>query len=156
MRRCTSLSVEQALTRLRYLCNRGEYSSGEIKKKLVGWGVNISDSNRVLNILQRERLVDDVRFAEVFVHTKVVNSRWGRVKIKLHLLKKGISSAIIAAALNSIDEDEYENAIRVVINRKHRELGEAGDTYNGRTKIYRYAASRGFEPSIVARLLREK
>ncbi len=68
--------------------------------------------------------------------------------------QKRIDRHTIEQALDEIDEDEYTDILRHLIKAKAASIAEP-DTYEGRTKLYRFGASRGFEPALVARILRE-
>ena len=68
---------------------------------------------------------------------------------------KRISADNITAALEAIDENQYRAAMIEALTAKARTIKE-GDTFEGRTKLYRFGASRGYEPSLVAAALRAK
>lgn len=149
------MSAQNALARLRDLCDRGEYCTFELRTKLKNWGVGEPDASKIIEVLEADRYVDDGRFAQAFAHTKAMNSHWGRFKIKVHLVKKRIPAGVIADALEAIDPDEYDRCIVEVLQAKKRQLGEEADTYEGRTKIFRHAVAKGYEPALVARHLRD-
>ena len=52
------------------------------------------------------------------------------------------------AALDAIDDEEYMAALAAVVAAKRREL-KGKDDYLSKQKILRYAASRGFETSLI-------
>ena len=60
---------------------------------------------------------------------------------------------IIDDALDGIDAEEYEGILFAFLQSKVRSLKE-GNTYEGRTKLYRAGIARGFEPETVARLIK--
>lgn len=150
------MTAQNALTRLRDLCDRGEYCTGELREKMRKWGIAETDQTKIIRLLEDAGLVDDARFARAFAHTKAMTSHWGRVKIKLHLIKKKLDGAIIRDALDSIDLEEYVQTLRDVLAAKARTLGEEADTFEGRTKIFRYAVGKGYEPALVAQLIRNR
>ena len=149
------LSGEQALAKLRDLCNRGEYCTWELKEKMRKWGVGSDTSGKIISLLEKDRLVDDSRYAEVIAHSKNTYSHWGKYKIILFLKAKHISGADIKNALESIREEDYIKSLRQVIVTKKRQLGEEASTYEGRNKILRYAASKGFEPELIISVMKE-
>lgn len=156
MMRKTPMDARNALSRLRDLCERGEYCTFELRTKLRNWGVGESDSDKIIMNLEADRYVDDERFARAFAHNKAMNSHWGRFKIKLHLAKKRIPQATIVSALDELDSDDYEKCLLEVLASKKRQLGEEADTFEGRTKIFRYAVTKGYEPALVSTHLRAK
>ena len=52
-----------------------------------------------------------------------------------------------------IDEDEYIGILKKIVLAKAGTISNA-DSYDGRTRLFRFALSRGFEPDIVARVIR--
>lgn len=150
------MSAREALLKLRDLCDRGEYCTGELHEKMRKWGLAGTDRDKIIGTLENDGLVDDARFARAFAHTKAVNSHWGRLKIKVWLKKKRVESSVIAEALDSIDDEEYMECLRQVLRSKHRQLGEEADSYEGRTKIFRNAVGKGYEPSVVSALIKAR
>ena len=143
------ITSEKALARLEELCVRGERCESELRTKLRTWQIASADS------LRRCRFFDDARFAHAFVTDKVRFARWGRIKITMALRYKRIDSDIIAEALAEIDERAYTEALEAVIAAAVRRIGDdAAHTYEGRTRIFRAAVSRGFESDISAATIR--
>lgn len=148
------LDPATALSQMRDLCNRAEHCSGEIRKKLITKGINRGDVERIIERLQDERLIDDARFARLFARDKVEYAGWGKFKIQMALRVKQVSDTDIHEALNEIDNEVYIKRLRDLLRRKIGTVADA-KTYEGRTKIFRFAVSRGFEPAVVSRLLAE-
>ncbi len=147
------LSPEMALSRLATLCARAERCRSELEQKLRLWGIGAADSERILSRLEKERYFDDRRFAAAFTRDKALYSHWGRRKIEAALRLKRIEPADIAAASDELDEDEYRAAMLEALATKARSVKE-GDTYEGRTKLYRFGLSRGYEPALLAAAIR--
>lgn len=150
-----SYTPEQALLRLQDLCSRSEHSAGELRQKLWRWNINPSQADKIINQLIDERYVDDARFASAFCREKLLFSHWGRKKIAVALLAKKINRDIITTTLEQIDEDEYLQILQNTMKIKSRQIKE-GNTYEGRTKLYRHMLSRGFESSLISNILHSK
>lgn len=147
------LSAEKALMRLETQCAAKEICSHEAYEKLRRWLVSPEDARKVVGRLVERRFIDDSRFGRAFVRDKAVFARWGRFKIAMALRQKGFSRDMIAEALATIDEDSYIETLDALIAAKSRQLADA-DSYEGRTKIFRFAASRGFEPTLIAEAIK--
>lgn len=141
------ITPQMALSRLATLCARAERCRFELEQKLRQWGVRPSDSEQILARLARERYFDDSRFAAAFARDKALYAHWGRRKIDAALRVKHISATDIADALDSLDEDEYRAALSATINAKARTLPEI-QSYESRSKLYRFALTRGYEPAL--------
>lgn len=149
------VTPEQAYEHLADACSRAEYCSYELREKLRRMGVDTADVARVLERLARERYFDDARFARAFVRQKAGYGRWGRRKIAYALAMKRIDRAIVADALSEIEPDAYADNLRGLLQAKLRSGGaDMLQSYEGRTKLFRYAAGRGYEPDAIAAAIR--
>lgn len=148
------ITAENAQMRLENMCARSEHCEYELREKLRGWNVTPSDADAILASMRKARFYDDERFAEAFVRDKLLYNRWGKRRISIGLRSKRIDSNIIEDSLATIDDDEYEDILRNLLKAKARTIKE-GNTYEGRTKLYRFALARGFESSLISNLIRE-
>ncbi|MCM1450266.1 MAG: RecX family transcriptional regulator [Clostridiales bacterium] len=149
-----SITPQTALVKLQELCARSEQCSNEILSKLKKWGIAGDVAGKILALLKRDRYVDDSRYAMAFVRDKVVFNRWGRIKIRLAMIQKRLPDDLIRDALGSIDPEEYHTALVEVLAAKARTLPEV-QSYESRTKLLRYAASRGFETSLIVKIIKQ-
>lgn len=154
MKKNVPLTAEKALMRLKSLCERSEYCTEELRLKMYRWGLSGETADKVLSVLVKEKFVDDRRFAAAYAHSKSMNSNWGRLKIQLMLRAKKIPKEYITEALDAIEEEDYEENLKKVLDFKKRQLGDDASTFEGRTKIFRYAASRGYESELISRVMR--
>lgn len=134
------------------LCARKEYCRSEIATKLHQKGAGDEETMELIGRLEREGFIDEARYARAFVHDKFRHDRWGRVKIRYHLLRKGVSDCDIEAALGEIDEREYRQALAVFI-KSRRGASDGEETIRAMQKVARAAISRGFEPNLVYNIL---
>ena len=143
------ITPQQAMIRLETLCASSEQCTYELRQKLFRWGVGSSDSEKIIESLQRRKFVNDERFTEAYVRDKYRFGKWGRRKIAMALAQKHIDRHVVADALDAIDEDEYAEILISVMRSKARGIKE-GNTFEGRTKLFRSVASRGYETSLIS------
>jgi regulatory protein len=148
------ISPERAIIKVEELCAKAERCSEEIRQKLHRMGLEHADTERIINSLIERRFIDDSRFTRAFVRDKVAFARWGKRKIMQALYVKRIDRDIIKEALDGIDEEMYMSNLQHIIAQKAKTMTDA-DSYEGKTKIFRFAASRGFEPDLVAKVIRQ-
>lgn len=148
-----TVTREAATLRLEALCTKGERCEWELREKLRQWALSPSDATAILEHLRKYKFYDDRRFAEAFVRDKILYNRWGKRKVSVALYAKRLSSSLITEALDSFDPDEYLRILHAFLRAKARTIAE-GNTYEGRTRLYRSALQRGFEPSLVATAMR--
>lgn len=148
------ISKEIALQRLETLCVRGEQCRYDLQEKLRRWGVFPSEWEAILDSLEERRFFSDARFAAAFAHDKMLFNRWGKMKITMSLRAKRVSSPLIREALEELSDEEYQRVLLDFLQAKARTIPDL-TSYEGRTKLYRAALSRGFESSLVSNLMRK-
>lgn len=137
-------SPEQALASLMRLCSRAEKSSGDARRLMARWGVAASERDRVLAKLIEMRFIDDSRFAAAYVRDRSRFGGWGTYKIRAGLKAKGVAEEVINEALAQLTEDNSAEQLLRQVERKAPKVKAAND-YELKTKLIRFALSRGFE-----------
>ena len=136
---------QQALQSLMRMCARSERSSGDALRLMKRWGLTDEDARKVLVRLQTERFIDDARYAEAFVRDKLNLSGWGAYKIKTALRAKGVAKEIIDDVVSPmLAETNMAERLEEIMRRRMRTL-KYGSAYETKTKLIRFAASRGYE-----------
>lgn len=154
-KRKQKVTPQEALMRLEALCAKSEQCTLDLRQKLYKWEISSGDCEKIIKKLIEERFVDDARFAVAYCRDKYRFNRWGRMKIMYGLRAKQISSNDIKEALNAIDEKEYEQILVSVIKSKAQTIKDV-DTYEGRTRLFRSVASRGYESALIAKIIRDR
>jgi len=143
-----------ALSKCMSLCSQREYCRSDIENKLDNWGVNKSDAQKIINTLISENFLNEERYAKAFVTDKFNYNKWGKIKISYHLKSRKVSENAIRLALNSIDNEEYKDALKDLI-KSHRRSIRAKNSYDLKAKLLRFGQSRGFEAALLYDLLNE-
>lgn len=120
-------------------CAFQERSCREVLRKLAELRIPRQDAEQILEELKEQNFVNDERFAECFVRGKMNNNRWGRVKIRIELLKRGIDDAIISEKLKMMDEDLYVQNLQYLAARWQQE-----NPSKGRDHLSRFLMSKGY------------
>lgn len=139
-------SAEQALRLLMNMAARAERSSGDALRLMKRWGVDDNDAQRVLQRLIAERFIDDSRYAAAFVREKINLSGWGSYKIVAVLRRKGVDNRIIENALSQYGSVDMEERLQGLLEKKIKTV-KYRDTSDLRAKLFRFAASRGYDYS---------
>lgn len=142
------ITPDNAYLRLATLCARCEQAEGDLRRKLHDWGIASADANVIIGRLKQERYLDNNRFAAAYCRDKLRFNGWGRLKIAFMLKGKGVEQEIIDSVLNDIDGDQYTQALNDALAAKVTSL-TGKDPLQARAALLRFAASRGFEPSII-------
>ena len=143
---------EKILLKMADLCSRSEQCSADIRQKLLRKGMSSSQTADLLRRLEEQRFIDDARFARAFASDKVRFSAWGKMKIRMALRQKRISSADIDSALEAVEEADFSAAAERASRSASAGL-DAAD-FADRQKFCRRMLSKGFESEIVNKALK--
>ena len=147
-----NMSYEAALKRAAALCSNQEQCSSHIREKLNNWKLTSDDADKIIDLLIKEKFLDDARYATFYVRDKFKFNGWGKIKLRMMLSQKGIPKAIIEEALNHIDPDLYKQTCTRLISEKSASLKEPNQ-FKRKGKLYRFAAQRGFESDLIHQIL---
>lgn len=145
------LTPENALARCAALCSRSEQAEHDIRMKLRGWGINDTDSDKIVSRLVEGRYLDEGRYARAFVRDKFRFGGWGRLKIAYALRQKHVSADVIDEAMNEIDPVDYEKTLEKLMKSKYRTV-MSRDRIKAKTALMRFAVQRGFESDLIVRV----
>lgn len=146
------MTNNEALSKAMKLCSVKEYAVFEIHEKLLSWGVFQDECNTILKHLQDEKFIDEFRMARFYANDKLRFNKWGRVKIKFMLQQKKVDKQAISQALDTIEEELYQNILSEELHKKNKSLKDT-DPYIIKAKLYQFATGRGFESEIIYRNL---
>lgn len=132
-----AFSAELARSKAEDLLNRRDYSTKELADKLKEAGYLPSVTDEVVSRFVEVGLLDDARFAELFVRSKV-GAGWGRVKISRELARRGIDVAELDGWPEAFFEDGEDAAAYELASRR-RLTGK-----NDFQKLVRFLCGRGF------------
>ena len=145
---------KEALSVITRICSKKEICSTEVIEKLANWGISDSDTNEIIDYLLKEKFVDDVRYATHYASDKFRFNKWGKYKIANALKLKRLPEYIITGALDLLSKDDYRLLLKEELAKKIRNLPKTS-TYELKGKLYRFAASRGYENDLIMDLLNE-
>lgn len=138
------ISAGEALVKAEAYCSLSEHCRADVLTKLQQWGAPEESWEGVIAHLEKERYIDEQRYANFFVRDKYRFNQWGRVKIGQALRFKHIPSACISEAMKEIDEVEYQSILSALLKKKARSIKASSD-YEKRGKLIRFAAGHGYE-----------
>lgn len=102
----------------------------------------------ILASLERDRLIDDVAYAQAFVASRRGGGSHGPAAIRRTLASRGIDRTIIDEVVGGIDPDEVRRRARELALRRIHVGG--GDESARRRRTGAYLARRGYPPSVIA------
>ena len=135
-------------------CAYRERSHREVRTKLISLGVYGDALEEVLASLISEGYLNEERFARAFARGKFRMKKWGRRKILSGLKQQDISEYAIRKAMEEIDEEEYAETARELIQKKI-DLSNKEDAFEQNQQVVRHLIQKGYEPEIVWQLIKE-
>ena len=147
------MTEEEGLERAYRYCSMAEHCRSEVKAMLERHKLDGVSVSHIFDKLEKEQYIDESRYAKAFVHDKLRFARWGRVKISYFLRQKGIPASVIEDAVSSIDPEEYDDIVVSLADSFSRSIKGSTD-YERKMYLMKRICSRGFEPSLVNRLLK--
>jgi regulatory protein len=129
------------------LLARREHSERELRRKLVGRGVEADDAKAVVDELAATELVDDGRFAHSLVRRRS-EAGYGPRHIAAELATHGIRGDDARDALAEVD---FEPIARRILARR---LGPGTPDATARARAAQFLMRRGFPGDLVSRLTR--
>ena len=147
-----NITEQEAFLQLAALCAQAEHCEQEMRDKLKRWELDTAAADRIIARLQKERYIDDARYARAFVKDKIRYNKWGRRKVEQALWQKRIADDIRQQVLDEIDEKEYLDVLRPLLQQKRRTT-KAENDYALNQKLVRFALGRGFTFDLIRQCL---
>lgn len=142
--------IKQALNAY---CSYRERSLNEVKEYIKKFRLEPIDEDKIICELIENNIVNDYRYAQMYVSGKFRINGWGREKIAFSLQQKGIPQHIIEIALQAIDDEDYENVALKLLKKKQKETKKTSSPFELRKKMFAFLKSRGFESELINDLL---
>jgi regulatory protein len=148
------IDFKTALLKAASLCSRQEQCTSRIRRKLKEWNVEEVDAENIIRKLQKEKYIDEQRFATFFANDKFRFNGWGKVRIAFLLRQEEIGDQVIRDALDQIDDESYFQACLDILSGKSASLKESNQLAR-KAKLFRFAVGRGFESDLIHRALNQ-
>lgn len=114
----------------------------EIRDKLLEKGYDENQVDEEIEFLKNYGYVNDLRYAERFTSDAINLKKWGKIRIRTELLRKGIDREtidnVIEDAFFEIDDDRVISQLQVRF--KNSDLSNIKE----RTRIFNFFLRRGF------------
>jgi regulatory protein len=142
------LDKKTAKAKIEHYCAYQERSQQEVRDKLYNYGLHSAEVEDVICELIETNFLNEERFALAYALGKFRIKHWGKIKIRQGLKLKRVGDNLIKKALNQINADDYEQALKNILEKKDA-LTKESDAFKRRQKLILYAISRGYEKDMV-------
>lgn len=142
-------SFSEAIIKIESWCAYQDRCTFEVEQKLTSWNIPLEQQSEIIKHLLSNRFLDDKRFVESFVSGKFKIKRWGKIKIKHHLIQKRIDKVSIQEGLKTIDLDAYLETMKHLAQKKFLEKKVKDDLWAIRRRVITYLTSKGYESDLI-------
>lgn len=148
-------SPERALEILRWMSSKMERSVSQVRASLYRWQVDPSEHQKIIDTLIEEKFIDERRYTRAFISEKLRSANWGTAKITYALRVKNIAPDIIKETLDELlNPHEMAENLHEQLSKKYKfEQRREPDKYKLKSKLYRWAASRGYDSTDIVNTL---
>lgn len=108
----------------------------------------------VLDKLEVQKDIDDAAYAEYFAYSRHTYERYGKRAIENKLRQKGVSSDIIAAAVENLDMEEEEENAQLLVERKLRYMRNM-DEQKKTQRLIGMLVRKGYDMGTALRIVKE-
>lgn len=142
------ITEKEIANKLYRYCAYQERAISDVNKQLDKYNLDEKLKRKIIEKLIAEGFLNEERYAQTYMLSKLRNNRWGRIKIVHGLKEKLIDPNIIHKVIDTIDEKEYVEIINSLIEKKEVLL-QKEDLFTKKNKLARYIIYKGFESSVV-------
>lgn len=146
--------LQIAKEKIQAYCAYQERCHQDVIKKLKSWGLIPDVVDILLGELMQHNFLNEERFSRSFARGKFRIKKWGRIKIRMELKKKGVYSKCIDIALQEIDANDYYSMLKELLLKKSV-LEKETHLFKRKAKLTRYLVSRGFEYDLIRMALED-
>lgn len=141
--------LESTLAAIKNYCAYQERCHCEVRNKLISLACYGADLEEAIGILIEENYLNEERFATTYAGSKFRLQSWGKIKIKQQLKAKQVSDYCIRKALESIDENSYEEKLKHLLQKKVDSLHTENNEWKKKQKVFNFLLQKGFEQDMI-------
>ncbi len=135
----TDSRKNQVLSRMQRYCSLEDRSVQKIREKLMRTeGLTAAEKEDIISSLVEDDFLNEKRFVESFVRSKVNQKRWGIRKIREGLYRHRIPPDLINDGLAQIDAEKYLGNLTHLLSAKQKNSQDPA-------AWIRYLAQKGYE-----------
>lgn len=135
-------------------CSENEHCRSQVRNKLLQWRVESSWIDDILSKLEKDDFLNEDRYAELFVRSKVRQNGWGRIKIMQALHFDRVNENSVQKGFVALDENIYRETLAKILQKAEQTV-KAGNEKIKEQKIMAHAASKGFEINLIKEIYKK-
>ncbi|MBK7147427.1 MAG: RecX family transcriptional regulator [Bacteroidetes bacterium] len=140
-------SIYEKLTRY---CSYQERCEADVAQKFKALKAAGSPAIYVQR-LRQENYLNEERYVKAFVNGHV-RKKWGKTKIKMALLRKGLPAAPIQRYLSEVEEDNYQERLLKAAEQKWSRIKATTDRER-KMKLFSFLLAKGYESKDIQKVM---
>ncbi len=108
----------------------------------------------VIENLRQQEYLDDHDFVRMWVNERVASKKWGKTKIRMELMSKGVDREIINTELSRYSDQEEKEFALDLARKKYLESRNL-DPLKRRRRLCQFLNRHGFDSSTIEEVARE-
>lgn len=133
----------------RYLA-KSEHTANQLRKHLLDKKYLEQVINDTLEWAERSNIVDDERYASIFLRSHSNNSPMGKYRIRAELRRRGIKESIIDSILEEYDDNELSEILIKTVKSRYAHL----DSDKAFRRAAGYLRRRGFNSDLIMMVIK--
>lgn len=113
-----------ATVKAQRLLSLSDHSKKQLSLKLIKYGIDRQYATRAAQIMEERGFIDEDAQAERIALAYCKKKLWGKKRIAQDLLSKGYDRDAVFRAVDLIPKNEYDTALRTVIEKKYPDPAE--------------------------------
>jgi regulatory protein len=150
-----SIGIDKAREKIKHYCGYQERTHQEVRDKLYGFGIRSAEVEQLISEMIQDDYLNEERFAIAFAGGKFRMKQWGRVKIKMELQQKRISTYCVKLGLKEINETDYAATLKKLAEKKLATIKGEKNIFITMTKLRNYLLQKGYESPLVTEIVNE-
>lgn len=146
--------MEVVVEQLKNYCATEDKCQWDLMQKMKQLNLDESQRKKIIKLLHQEKYINEERYSRSFCRGKFRIKKWGKIKIASELKKKDIAALYIFKGLEEIDDDEYQQELNNLYQKKKKNINEK-DEFIKNKKIASYLINKGYESNFVWNKIRE-
>ena len=127
-----------------YLIEVRDRTEKELREKLTAKGYSEEQIEDTAEFLKSYGYLDDKRYASHFIHDAINLKKWGKIRIRTELLRKGIDREAVEFAIEDAFSEIEDDRVLSIMERRFKDSDYSN--MKERTRIFNFFMRRGFTP----------
>ena len=127
-----------------YLIEFRDRTEKELREKLTAKGYSEEHIEDTAEFLKSYGYLDDKRYASHFIHDAINLKKWGKIRIRTELLRKGIDREAVEFAIEDAFSEIEDDRVLSIMEKRFKDSDYSN--MKERTRIFNFFMRRGFTP----------